>query len=396
MYGCKKCRAAYVRTTGASIPIDRSLHADVFSILQHQPASSHSAAASSQLAPAQKPSSAETGKSASKGATAGKAVDTGQGKAMPQGQKGGANGQKAFADRETLPADRRGSARCTEPDAAEQQPACKKQKAVATPAATVAADTGARVSNRAASGSKRLQPDSSPDVRKAHAGSAPSAVKRSRLSPTPHASPAASEAAEIQNSKQRKAGKGSNSKLSTAGKAAAASDGKPGSNAKSASRAARPSSFSAGIGSATVKKAVRTPVPAAAAKSASAPRAAGSTRSAVLLPQAASADKPACKPTSAPPKSQKKGSGPPLKASSGSSAPALPKQAVTKAKSVASPKAMPAAKLRQTPSSKAAAAAGSLLVQGLDSNLGCSKCRFVPTGCKRCRAKQAGKMQLGN
>lgn len=403
VYGCKKCRAAYVRTTGTSIPIDRSLHADVFSILQHQLASSHSAAAASQLVPAQKPSSAEIGKSGSRGSPAGKAVNTGKSKVVAQRQKGEAtgqrlsgSGQKASADTKTLSADRRGSAKCTGPDASVQQPACKKQKAVATPAATAAADTGAGVSNRAASGSKRLQPDSSPDVRKSHADSAPSAAKRSRLSQTPQAQPAASE---VPDPKQRKAVRGSNSKLSTAGKAAPASGGKPGSNGKSASRAARPSSLSGGTGSATVKKAVRTSVAAAAAgaRSASAPRAAGSTRPAIILPQqAAAASKNAGKPNSAPPQSKRKGSGPLLKVSSGSPPPALPKQAVARTKSVVAPKAMPAAKLRQTPASKAAAAAGSLLVQGLDSNLGCSKCRFVPTGCKRCRAKQAGKAQLGN
>ena len=392
VYGCKKCRAAYVRTTGIAIPIDRSLHADVFSMLQHPPASSHTAAKSSHLVPSQKPSSAGL----VKGDMKGKAVCTGKGKAasaaMPKGQKGVADGhrlpaqgQKLSADRKTLSADRRGSAKLTE--ATGQQPARKKQK-VATPAA---ADTGAKISNRAASYSKRPPPDSTPDVRKAHADSAPPAAKRSRLSQTPKA-PATAQAPESCHST---AVKGSSSMLSTAGRAAAAS-GKPGSNAKSANRAAKPSSFSARTSSATAKqlsKAVRASAPAAAARSVAAPIAAGTPHADALPKQAALASKQDGKPTSVPPKSNTKGSDPAQKALSSSPAPALPPQAAARARSVAAPKAMPAAKLRQTPSSRAAVAAGSLLVQGLDSNLGCSKCRFVPTGCKRCKAKQAGQQQ---
>ena len=408
VYGCKKCRAAYARNTGISIPIDRSLHADIFSMLQHHSASSHSAAKSSQSVPGHRPNSAGIVKSASqakRGDRAGEAVPAGTGKgapaAVPKGQKGiadgqrlSASGQKASADRETLSADRRGSAKPTGPEAPVQQPACKKQKVAATPDANTAAKTVARVLSRAASGSKKLQPDSSPDVGKARVEAAPPAAKRTRLSQTPEVLGAANKASDPD---QSTAVKGLSSKLSTAGKAAGASDGKPSSNAKSASQAARPSSSSVRKSSANAKqhsKAVRTSVPAALSRSATA---AGNPRSAVLPKQAASASEQACKPTSALPKSHRnKGSGLSLKASSSSPTAALPKQAVATARSVASPKVLPAAKLRQTPSSRAAAAAGSLLVQALDSNLGCSKCRFVPTGCKRCRAKQAGQKDLGN
>ena len=409
VYGCKKCRTAYVRTTGISIPIDRSLHVDVFSMLQHPLASSHPPAKPNQLVLGQKASPAGLVNGDKKG----KAVCPGRGKATPaamhkeqksvaDGQRLPAKGQKLSDDRETLSADRRGSAKLTE--ATVQQPARKKQK-VATSAATAAADTDPRTSNRAASGSKRPPPDSSPDVKKAHAASAPPAAKRSRLSQTPKAPPAA----QAPDPCHSTAIKVSSPKLSTAGRAATASGGKPSSNAKSATRAAKPSSSSARTGSATAKqlsKAVKAPAsaPAAVAGSVAAPLAAEKPRPVALrkhtaLPkQAAWASKDNGKPTSVPPKSHTKGSGPGLKASSASPAPALPTQTAARARSVAAPKAMPAAKLRQTPSSRAAVAAGSLLVQNLDSNLGCSKCRFVPTGCKRCKAKQAGQQQqqLGN
>ena len=402
VYGCKKCRAAYVRTTGISIPIDRSLHADVFSMLQHPSAASNlSAAKSSQSVPVQKPGSAGTVKSASqarRGDAVGQGVYTGKGKAaaavVVKGQKGEFNGQRlsasgqtASADRETLSADRQRSVKPTDAETLVQQPARKKLKAAATLDATAAADTGARVSSRAASGSKRLQPDSSPDVSKLHAESA----KRSRLSQTPKAP----DSAKAPN-RHHSTVKGLSLKLSTAGRAAAASDGKPSSNAKSASRAAKLSTSSAGTSSATAmqpSKAIKASVPAAVARSVAAPIAAGKSGAAALPKQAASAPKQACKPTLTPLNSQKKGSS--YEASSSSTVPAMPNQAVAKARSVASPKAMPAAKLRKTPSSRAATAAGSLLAQGVDSNLGCSKCRFQPTGCKRCRGKQAGQKQIG-
>ena len=397
VYGCKKCRAAYVRNTGISIPVDRSLHADIFSMLQHPSAFIHSAAKSSQLVVGQKPSSAGIVKSASQakqGDRASEAVHAGKGKvaavAMPKGRV--PDGQKASSDRETFLADRRGSAKFSGAEALVQQPARKKQKAAATPDATAAAETGARVSSRAASGSKRLQTDSSPDVRKMHADSAPPAAKRSRVSQTPKVPAAANKDPD-----QSTAIKGLSAKLCTAGKAAAGSAGQPSSSAKSASQAARPSSSSAGKSSGTAKqpsKAVRRSVPAALSRSATGP-AAGKPQSVAVPKQAASAFKQACRHTSALPKSNRKGSGPGMKTSSSSPAPPLPAQAAAKARSVASPKAMPADQLRQTPSSRAAAAAGSLLVQSLDSNLGCSKCRFVATGCKRCRAKQAGHKNLG-
>ena len=62
--------------------------------------------------------------------------------------------------------------------------------------------------------------------------------------------------------------------------------------------------------------------------------------------------------------------------------------------SVAFPKVMTAAKIHRTLSGKAATAAGHAVAAAHDSNLGCSKCRFVPTGCKKCRAKQAGQLSL--
>lgn len=403
VYGCKKCRAAYVRTTGISIPIDRSLHADVFSMLQHSLASSLSTAKSSQLVPVQKPGSAGTVKSASQARRrddVGQGVCTDKGKAaaaaaVVKGQKGvtngqrlSASGQKASADRETLSADRQRSVKPT--DAEPLVPARKKLKAAATLDATDAANTGAQVSSRAASGSKRLQPDSSPDVSKAHGESAPPPAKRSRLSQTPKAP----DSAKAPN-RHHSTVKGLSLKLSTAGRAAAASDGKPSSNAKSASWATLLTS-SARASSATARqpsKAIKASVPAPVARSVAAPIPAGKAGAAALPKQAASAPKQACKPTLAPLNSQRKGSS--YEASSSSPAPAMPKQAVAKARSVASPKTMPAVKLRQTPSSRAATAAGSLLAQGLDSNLGCSKCRFQPTGCKRCRGKHAGQKQIG-
>ena len=64
------------------------------------------------------------------------------------------------------------------------------------------------------------------------------------------------------------------------------------------------------------------------------------------------------------------------------------------AKLVASPRVMTAAKIQRTASGKAATAAGHAMAEAHDSKLGCSKCRFVPTGCKKCRAKQAGQLSL--
>lgn len=76
--------------------------------------------------------------------------------------------------------------------------------------------------------------------------------------------------------------------------------------------------------------------------------------------------------------------------------PSKPASVPSKAKirSVAAPKAMTAAKIQRTASGKAATAAGHAVAEALDSKLGCSKCRFVPSGCKKCRAKQAGQLSL--
>ena len=63
-------------------------------------------------------------------------------------------------------------------------------------------------------------------------------------------------------------------------------------------------------------------------------------------------------------------------------------------KSVARPKALTAVKLNHTASGRVATAAGRAVADVLDSKLGCSKCRFVPSGCKRCRSKQAGQLSM--
>ncbi len=75
-----------------------------------------------------------------------------------------------------------------------------------------------------------------------------------------------------------------------------------------------------------------------------------------------------------------------------SKAASVPAKARTK--SVTSPKVMTAAKIQRTLSGRAATAAGHAVAAAFDSKLGCSKCRFVPTGCKKCRAKQAGQLSL--
>jgi len=90
------------------------------------------------------------------------------------------------------------------------------------------------------------------------------------------------------------------------------------------------------------------------------------------------------------------------KSAMGAQSRSVPKQAFKAAsvpakartKLVASPKVMTAAKIQRTISGKAATAAGHAVAAALDSKLGCSKCRFVATGCKKCRAKQAGQLSL--
>ena len=416
VYGCKKCRAAFVKATGVSIPIDRSLHADVFHVLQHQASSTHTTPLSSQKLP----TSAITVKSAFQreaGQSTGLALSThSKGKGVvavapfaTKGHMGVADGRRASADRGTSSSDRQTSAKRARSEPPVQQPARKKQKAAAPPAATAAVDTGARISGRATPGSRRPQSAASPHVSKAHADTAPPAAagRSSRLSQTPKAPAAATQAP---HSKTSTAGQGSAFKLSTAGKAAGVSGSKPSSSTKAASQALRPSSSSVRQSLSAVKqpqKAVRLSVPAVTAKSAAKhqcpPASAAKLRVAALPKQAAPTAKQAQKPIAVLMKPQRRAGPSPslMKASASGPGHALPKQAaakapaVSKAKTVAAPKAMPAAKLRQTPSSIAAATAGSILVQGLDSSLGCSKCRFMATGCKRCRAKQAGQLSLG-
>lgn len=415
VYGCKKCRAAFVRSTGLPIPVDRSLHADAFHALQHQSASNHSMPMSSQSVAVQKlPSSANTVRFSTHGKagqSTGPVTSTkGNGKAVvevaSEGHMGVADrqrhpvkGQRASADREAPSSDRQGSAKRARSEPPVQQPARKKQKAASTSAVPAAVDMSARVSGRVVPGTRRPQSAASPAVSKAHADSAPPAAaaeRSSRLSQTPKALAAGRQALP---SKASTAAKGSASKLSTAGKAADVLGGKPSSSAKAATQAAGPSSSSARPSLSAAKqprKAVRLSVPAASA------RPAAKLRVAALPKQAAPVSKQAHKAIAVLSKTQTRGPSPSFKraATSGHASTLLKQAAVTapamsKAKTVAPPKAMPAAKIRQTPSSAAAAAAGSIVLQGLDSSLGCSKCRFVPSGCKRCRAKQAGRLSLG-
>lgn len=416
VYGCKKCRAAYVKTTGVSIPVDRSLHAGVFNGLQHQSASTHSTALTGQLVAGQKPSSAHTdgsGLQGKAGQSTGKATPADKGEAVvavaPKGHKGIADrgrplasGRRASADRETPSHDRQGSAKRARSESPVPQPARKKQKPSSLSAVTAAAaaSMGARVCGKVAPGTRRSRSAVSPGVSKAHADSdPPQAAERSRLSQNPKAPPAAKQAPD---SKASTAAKGPASKLSTAAKACTVSGSKPSSSAKGA----RPSSSSGRAGLATVKqhgKAGRLSVPSALARSASKHQCVSAKPRVAALPkQAAPTPTQVHKPTTLLPRSHTRGLSPFIKkAPTSAPAPALPKQAAATApakstvRSVGAPKAMPAAKIRRSPSSTAAATAGSVLGRGLDSNLGCSKCRFVPSGCKRCRAKQAGRLSLG-
>lgn len=60
-------------------------------------------------------------------------------------------------------------------------------------------------------------------------------------------------------------------------------------------------------------------------------------------------------------------------------------------------RALPAARIMTSKAgaSQVASANGHTIAMALDSKLGCSKCRFVASGCTKCRAKQAGQLTAG-
>ena len=359
-YGCKKCRAAYVKNTGISIPVDRSLHADIFSMIQ--PAAECTGGAP---LPRQQTSAGAQKLSATQECQAGINTESSSGKAMSAGIGSTAAGkvQKASKERQKAAATGHGTAAAGQqvsPDthslsrkearsgkrSASQPP---EQDAVPKKQKTAAAHTLARSPARAVTGNKGALPAGSPALGRDQAGLDFTTAKRSRLSRQPAAETVAATA--------------SNLKPSTAGKAAALTGRKPDSNAKPAAQSTRPSSVA----------------PKSEAKSGTTMTAAPGSHAAAraLLLSSARGH----------PKTKEKASA--AKAAA-AAAEAPSSKASRKKKLVVSPKTMTAAKIRQTPSAKVASATGSALLHNLESKLGCSKCRFVASGCSRCRGKQAG------
>ena len=395
-FGCKKCRAAYVKSTGIAIAIDRSLHADIFSTVQQAAGFDKAAIGSIRQEPgmSQKPSGpqAATAPSAQAQAEGSKFSNKPQSSSKGRGtvEQSSVKGQQTAATRQmplcsgqmhpangqTRSVDRIRSAKRNALATTAQGPALKKRKSASEPSAAGTAGTPAT----APTNFKRVQAAISP-------APVAAAAKRRRLSQEPTAT-----AADPRAVKKPSASAADAKAVKKTSVTASVSGSKADNSGKAAVHSNKPSSSS--------KKAVALAVvrDRGAAKKASPrdPSPAPPKQAAAKTPVA-----PASKPTqSAKPKSSpaKSATAPKITSTakirqSSSTLAAAP--AKSKCKSVALPKVKSAAKIKQTPSARAAAAVGSALVQGMESKLGCSKCRFVASGCKRCRAKQAGRLSLG-
>lgn len=135
------------------------------------------------------------------------------------------------------------------------------------------------------------------------------------------------------------------------------------------------------------------------AKPSSAAASKPSTAGKVMSLVAASAKHPeASKVASVPAQSTPTQSNPAL-STRGKSLPAQSAKPSTVSKAEPNPvkagKPLSAARIKTSKVGAAASAAGQAAAEALESKLGCSKCRYVPSGCIRCRAKQAGQLTAG-
>lgn len=489
-YGCKKCRNAYVKKTGVQIPVDRSVQAAVFALLQPASGSSQQGPKSGQpVTKASQPPSAS--------ATASQVIGSGidwSGTVRSGTQPKSAKRQSSSSETDQQQATKKQKSAPDHPmpkQAANSKqshggkaPVAQTAKAGKPAAASLPASSscpgpklasGVKKSSTAAQThaseasarlAKRAPPSSSPAPGQGSTDPKAPAAKRSRLSESVSAADAAAVAiapdavqAKPSRASQRNAAADAAASLSNKGKAKAegvktTSAGalhrsKPGSVFKPAAVAAAATEAQKHKGSRSGASqpsrssgAVRKPVeltPAgpdagsskqqdevkgstAAALSTVQPgkivktpkSAAGRQKSDVKAVQVQQDTSAVARPKQAAAKGSKATA--PKQVAGRGPAPAVPKLAISnrlslaplpkqaskaasvpakaRTKSVASPKLMTAAKIQRTLSGKAASAAGHAVAAALDSKLGCSKCRFVPTGCKKCRAKQAGQLSL--
>lgn len=427
-YGCKKCRGAYVRSTGTLMPVDRSLDAASFALLGNLAGSAHQETPPSrplvqssrqQLSAVQPACSSEAvpwpaakkQKTTQQAAAAKQAPATGSRGALAQTATsskpsepalGAAKGTKRAlpASSPALPRGR------TDPSA----PAAKRSRLSETVTATdVASGSIKRNSNRNAQHNAAVGPvagDSQSHTQAAVGDATKAAVVSLRAghSKVSNHTAAAGSAATAQKRKANSPGAAQTGRFQA-----------------SAWQPNKTSALAEPTTSSKQRKAVGTSS-SAAPITAQAGRRAGlkATRSAVgkpasvRRPVAAKRQHPAHEPgvpmrkqaavaaaQAATPKQAHAARAP--KFGTAAKSASVPRQgykvASVPSKSRASnlapsPKVMTAAKIQRSASGKAATAAGHAVAEAHDSKLGCSKCRFVPTGCKKCRAKQAGQLSV--
>ena len=489
-YGCKKCRNAYVKKTGVLIPVDRSVQAAAFALLQPASGSSQGPKSGQPVTKVSQPPSASAAASQVTGTgidRSGKVQSAAQLKPAKRQSPVSEIDQQQVAKKQRRAPDKPmakqaassnqasgGTAPVTQ-DAKSGKPATAVLPASSSApgsrltgsvkkSGTAAQPHASEVSARLA---KRVRPASSPAPPQGSTDPGDPAAKRSRLSESVTAADAAADAtapsavqakpsrASQPNAADAAANRSDKGKAKAVGvknsSATALHRLKPSSVSKpSAAAAATEAQKHRGSSSGAPQPsrssgAVRRPVRLAPAgpnpssskqqdmvkgstaavpsagqlgKAVSAPRSAAGRRKSdvkavqlqqdaaqgavIAMPKQAAAKGPKA---TAPKQAAGKGPAPaalkPVMGAQSRSVP-LPKQASKAAsvpakartKSVASPKVMTAAKIQRTVSGKAATAAGHAVAAALDSKLGCSKCRFVPTGCKKCRAKQAGQLSL--
>ena len=501
-YGCKKCRNAYVKKTGVLIPVDRSVQAAAFALLQPASGSSQGPKSGQPVTKVSQPPSASAAASQVTGTgidRSGKVQSAAQLKPAKRQSPVSEIDQQQVAKKQRRAPDKPmakqaassnqasgGTAPVTQ-DAKSGKPATAVLPASSSApgsrltgsvkkSCTAAQPDASEVSARLA---KRVRPASSPAPPQGSTDPGDPAAKRSRLSesvtaadaaadatapsavqakPSRASQPNAADAAANRSDKGKAKAVGVKnssatalhrlkpssvskpsfvSKLSSVSKPSAAAAATEAQKHRGSSSGAPQPSRSSGAVRRPVRLAPAGPNPSSSkqqdmvkgstaavpsagqlGKAVSAPRSAAGRRKSdvkavqlqqdaaqgavIAMPKQAAAKGPKA---TAPKQAAGKGPAPaalkPVMGAQSRSVP-LPKQASKAAsvpakartKSVASPKVMTAAKIQRTVSGKAATAAGHAVAAALDSKLGCSKCRFVPTGCKKCRAKQAGQLSL--
>lgn len=426
-YGCKKCRSAYVRSTGTLIPVDRSLHAAAFALLGNLPGSTQQKTPPSrpleqssqqQLSAVQPARSSEAlpqpvakRQKTAKQATAAKlAPATGSKVAVVEAATSGKPVGPALGTtkgtKRALPASSPALPRGRKDPSA---PAAKRSRLSETVTATdVASGSAKSNSSRAAQRNATVGPvdgNSQSHAQAAAGDAAKAAVVSHRAGPSkaPNHTAAAGSAATAQKRKANSHG--------------AALTGEFQASARQADKPA----LAEPTTSSKQRNAVGTSSPAAPSTARpggraglKAPRSAAGKPASVKKPASARRQHPAQDPgvsmhkhtaaeaaQAATPKQAPAARAPKFGTAARSAY--VPRQGCKVASvpaklratnMVASPKVMAAAKIQRSASGKAATAAGHAVAEANDSKLGCSKCRFVPTGCKKCRAKQAGQLSL--